>query len=159
MGRLEPDTACYHCRRQIGASHPGCEGAKRAVSAGVAVGPNYDISGQNKPLLGQKRVFDPHATHFEIVGEVKLFCEIAHHPSLDGRSDILVGDEMVGHQTDALAVEHLLGPSAPEGFNSQRGCYIVSNGEIDPYFHKLFRENLRLSGVIGQNFFTDSLGH
>ena len=33
------------------------------------------------------------------------------------------------------------------------------SGEIDPYFHKLFRENLRLSGVIGQNFFTDSLGH
>ena len=125
----------------------------------MAVSPDYDISGQNESLLGQKSVFDPHAPYFEIVREVELFCKFAQHSRLDGRGDILVRDEMVGNQADALPVEYLFGPRASEGFDRERGRYIVSKREIDPYFHEFFRENLGLPGVIRQNLFTDSLGH
>jgi hypothetical protein len=66
---------------------------------------------------------------------------------------------LFGTKWSGIRVEYFFCPRTPEGFNCQGRCYIVSKGEIDLHFYEFFRKNLRLSGVIGQNLFTDSLGH
>ncbi|GBE36680.1 hypothetical protein BMS3Bbin07_00829 [bacterium BMS3Bbin07] len=63
---LEPALPGCHGSCNISRANAGGEGAKGAVCARMAIGPNYKISGNNVPLLRKQCMFNPHPANLKI---------------------------------------------------------------------------------------------
>ncbi len=123
----------------------------------MAVGADDEVAGPHYALLGQKGVLHAHAAHLVKMGDALLAGEVAHDLRLLGALDVLVRHVMVGHQQNALWVEHLVG-NLSHRFDGDGGRYIIGQHEVEVALDKLPRHHLVQSRMGGQNLLRHSHG-
>ena len=106
-----------------------------------------EVSGYHGAGLGQQRVLDAGATLLPVVGDSLLAGEIAHLLGLLGALDILVRRVVVGHQADAVAVEHALRSQLAEHVDGDGGGDVVRKDYVEVAFDQLARADLVHAGV------------
>ncbi len=158
-GTLNQILPGHHDGREVRAPHTGGEGAKRSVGAGVTVRSDHYIPRKHQALFRQQRMLDAHAPDFIIMGKLLFGGEFPEHFSLHCRGNVLVGDEMIGDQSDTLGVEDLFCSRPPKSLDGKGGGNIVAQGEIDIHFEELSRAKFRSAGMGGQDLFTNRHGH
>ena len=139
LGHLEPRLAGGVAHTGVGGAHARGERAQRAVRAGVAVRADDEVARADDALLGEQRMLDAHAAHLVVVGDTLLAREIAHDLGLLGALDVLVGDVVIGDESDLRRIEHLLDADLAELFDGNGGGDVVGQHEVEIAFDQLTR--------------------
>ena len=84
-------------------------------------------------------MLDAHAAHLVVVGDTLLAREIAHDLGLLGALDVLVGDVVIGDESDLRRIEHLLDADLAELFDGNGGGDVVGQHEVEIAFDQLTR--------------------
>ena len=156
---FKPQLACQHDRGQVGAAHPRCEGSQGAVGAGVAVGADHKVSGDDNSLLGQKDMAHPDLSTFVVMAQLMLPGKIPENLAVLGGRDILVRREVIGNDHHPVAVKDLVPPGFLEFRDGDGGRDIVPHGNIDLRVDQHPGLNLFESRMLRQNLFRNRHAH
>ena len=159
LRHLQPGLTAGHGCGNVGGAHAGGEGAQRAVSAGVRVGADDQVTRQHQSLLRQQRVLNAHRAHIVVVRQLLGTGEIAHHFALFGRLDVLVGYKVVGDQHHPASVKDFSYPDALELTDGNGRSDIVGQHQVHRDTDQLAGEHLFQAGVGGQDFFSQGHSH
>ncbi len=159
LGDTEPDFAGHHDGREIGAPDAGGEGPQGTVRAGVAVGADDHVAGDDDPLLVEQDVLDSAAPAFVIVGQALLPGELPEELHLPRREDVLVGGEVVRHQDDPGGIEDLSPAGFPELVDGDGRRDVVPQGHVHAGVDEHARTDVREVGVPEKDFFGDGEAH
>ena len=136
-------------------AHARGERAQAAVGARVRIGADDEVAGAHDALLGQQRVLDAHAADLEVVRDALLAGEVARYLGLLGALDVLVRRVVVGHEADAVRVEHVLASQLAERLDGDGRGDVVRQHEVQVALDELARLHLVQMRVGRQ----DLLGH
>ena len=121
LGHLEPGKTGGHARRHIGGAHASGESAQSAISTGVGVCANDDLTGGSQALLGNQGVLNAHLAHIVEVGDVVLVGKVPAPGAQLGGLDVLTGGGVVQHNGDLVLVKHRGQPRLLKLFDGH-GC-------------------------------------
>ena len=130
LGHLEPGKTGGHTSRHIGGAHASGESAQSAISTGVGVCANDDLTGGSQALLGNQGVLNAHLAHIVEVGDVVLVGKVPAPGAQLGGLDVLTGGGVVQHNGDLVLVKHRGQPRLLKLFDGHRGSNVVAQHQV-----------------------------
>ena len=158
-GDFEPRLACDHAGGHVGGADARGERAERAVSTGVGIGADHAVAGADDAFLRKKRVLNAHLAHVVEMGDVIFFREPAHLKALLRGLDVLIGGEVVEHQSDAVLIKDGVRAAFFKFVDGDGAGNIVAEHDIEVRLNQLSHLHVVQTGVRRQNFLGHSHSH
>ncbi len=138
---LEPCLSGGHSAGHIRRTDTGGEGTKCTIGAGVGVGSDDQVTGDNKSLLRKEGVFNAHFSGVIEVRDVEFIAEVTAGLGLDGGLDVLVRNKVVHYHDDLFLVENVVLAHFIEFADGDGRCNVVAEHPVQVHKDELARRD------------------
>ena len=125
----------------------------------MAVGTDDAVTGGHDAFFGQEGVLNTHLTHIVEVEDIIFVGKLAALLGLGCALNVLIGDEVIQHDSNVLLVEHAVKACLLKLVDGDRGGDIVAQHDIELGIDELACLDLRQTRMCGQNFLRQSHSH
>ena len=117
------------------------------------------VPGHGEPFLRQQGMLDAHLSHLEIVGDIVLPGEFPDALAVLRGLDVLVGHEMIRHQSNLVLVEDAPGLELVHLLDCHRAGDIIAQHQVQIRLDQLAGFHLFQSGSGRQDFLRHCHSH